>query len=469
MKLHCNPPPRGGNLARSASDALSHARRFFSACVLGIALALSPNLHADPAKVNEAKALLERGQPEQAYQILKPLETELAGDPRFDYLLGIAAMDTGRAMDAMFALERAAAVAPEDPLVRVAYANALLGANEDAEALRQEQLLRAQIDAGRQLPDGVLQGLDRYQNALAEPALGNTTDFRGYVGVTLGYDSNVSNATNEKTLFVPGLNSTLALQDGSRRQPDFFGVALAGASVIHPLTRKLTLNGAVSGSHRIHETEHSFETTSLQANADFAYTHDERHRYSIGAFAQHSAVHMDVNRNSFGLIGRGVFKLDARSESSLFLQYTRNEYPQEIRDSNRYIAGVGYRTILPIWKEPVISGRVFFGREEQDESHVPHLGHDVVGASLAVNVTLTEKYGAFMTLAGEQREYLGQDPLFLTTRSDQSYQASAGMTYVPAKSWLVRPRGLYVRNISNVAINDYAFGLVELSVIKRFH
>jgi len=47
-----------------------------------------------------------------AWELLSPREAELAGNPYFDYLLGVAALDTGRTSEAIFSLQRALAVEP---------------------------------------------------------------------------------------------------------------------------------------------------------------------------------------------------------------------------------------------------------------------------------------------------------------------------------------------------------------------
>ena len=108
------------------------------ACVLLIALAL---LTAGTARADaityEAAALLEAGDSQGAYDLLSPLEVDRAGDPRFDYLLGLAALETGRATEAVFAFERVLAVEPGNLLARADMARALAALNEMESARRE--------------------------------------------------------------------------------------------------------------------------------------------------------------------------------------------------------------------------------------------------------------------------------------------------------------------------------------------
>src|SRR5258708_12393226 len=89
------------------------------------------------ALTDRAKRLLEQKQPKQAYDLLLPQEGARAGDPEFDYLLGVAALDSGNLERAVFALERVLAVQPNNHLARAEIARAYLDMGE-RDAARQQ-------------------------------------------------------------------------------------------------------------------------------------------------------------------------------------------------------------------------------------------------------------------------------------------------------------------------------------------
>ena len=70
----------------------------------------------------------------QAFQLLEPHEQARAGDPAYDYLLGIAAIDSGELTRGVFALERVLAVNPNHAQARAEIARAyfLMGENKVA-------------------------------------------------------------------------------------------------------------------------------------------------------------------------------------------------------------------------------------------------------------------------------------------------------------------------------------------------
>ncbi len=76
------------------------------------------------------RARMEAHDPQGAFALLDPLEIARAGESAFDYLLGIAALDSGHVTRAIFALERVLAVQPQNNLARAEIARAYLIAGE---------------------------------------------------------------------------------------------------------------------------------------------------------------------------------------------------------------------------------------------------------------------------------------------------------------------------------------------------
>ena len=83
---------------------------------------------------DKAKVLIEHGQSKEAYQLLEPLEASRAGDPVFDLLFGIAAVDVGQNTRGVFALERVLALQPDNARARVEIGRAYLALGEHRRA-----------------------------------------------------------------------------------------------------------------------------------------------------------------------------------------------------------------------------------------------------------------------------------------------------------------------------------------------
>lgn len=80
-------------------------------CGLFAVLLLASTFTAITADLEQARRLMEQGKAEDAFRLLAE-EQEPADDPEFDYIYGIAALDSGRAGIALFAFERVLAADP---------------------------------------------------------------------------------------------------------------------------------------------------------------------------------------------------------------------------------------------------------------------------------------------------------------------------------------------------------------------
>jgi hypothetical protein len=60
------------------------------------------SLRTDAAPMREAVELIRQRRPKEALAVLAPLASRLGGNPEFDYIHGVAILDTGRPGEAAF-------------------------------------------------------------------------------------------------------------------------------------------------------------------------------------------------------------------------------------------------------------------------------------------------------------------------------------------------------------------------------
>ena len=87
-------------------------------------MALATKPHASDAALDRAADLIGTRDAATAYAELAPLEATRAGKPQFDYLFGLAALDSSHVTHAIFALERVLAMRPNDHPARAELARA---------------------------------------------------------------------------------------------------------------------------------------------------------------------------------------------------------------------------------------------------------------------------------------------------------------------------------------------------------
>lgn len=141
--------------------------------------------------LSRAEALIGRGQNDAAFELLSKHEFDLAGNPLYDYLLGIAALDSGRYGEAIFSLQRNLDVQPDFSGARLALARAHYEAGEKVPA---RALFLQLLD--EQPPATVQKAVEQYLAAL-DPKPQPKSRVTPFVEAVVGYDSNANASTDD--------------------------------------------------------------------------------------------------------------------------------------------------------------------------------------------------------------------------------------------------------------------------------
>jgi hypothetical protein len=430
--------------------------------VIGVAalLVLLQSLaFADPI-TDRAQLLLQQKNPQAAYRLLQPLESQRAGDPDYDYLLGISALDSGERERAVFALERVLAVNPNHPQARAEIARAYFALGEKENALREFQNVRATNP-----PEAVKQTIDRYLSALGA----SPTQFSGFLEIGLGWDSNVNSATASSQIAIPGLGGIVAtIAPSGVKIHDTFTTVGGGVNVVRAFTPEwaVVAGAAVNGKFNTHESE--FDTGTVDGNLGLRWS---RGKEAISAGYQGQDFRVDNNdfRRSNGLVAQWQHSYSESSQMSLFVQEVDLGYPtQSIRDARRTIVGAAFGYGWDTPRKPVVFGSLYGGSEKEKAADVPQLGHKPVGVRLGGQVSVGANAVLFGLLSYEQRVYNGDDPLFLVTRRDNQADLRVGMNYALRPGWLLVPQLAYTNNHSNIDVDKYDRTVVSLALRKTF-
>ncbi len=410
--------------------------------------------------IDQARKLLEQGNPKAAYALLLPLQSQRAGELEYDYFLGVAALDAGDPQQAVFALERVLAVNPNFLQARAEIARAYFVLGERQTARREFESVRAQS-----LPPEARATIDRYLSALAP----QRTEVRAYIEMTGGWDSNVNSATGKSTIAIPAFGGAIAtLNPLGVRESSWFGGLSTGVSLSHGLSDQWYLIGAASYAGKYNFDVDGFDTGQVDASAGVRWTSGNNQILAIGQF-QRFWVDYETYRNSAGGTVQWLYNLSPSQQLTLFGQYASLDYPdQSPRDANRYIGGIGYSQAFAAQYSPVVFGSVYGGQEKVRNSAFPWLGFMPIGLRLGGQLSLTDRALLFASASYEYRRYDGIEPLFLIRRQDNQVDARLGLAYLVAPSWTLTPQVAYTYNFSNIELNEYDRFVGSVSVRRDF-
>lgn len=425
-------------------------------------LAVAAGLARADAITDQAKQFLDNGNAKAAYALLEPLEPQRAGDPHYDFLLGLAALESGRNTNAVFAFERVLAVNPNHVRARAEIARAYVALGETKTAKQEFETVKQ-----HGVPPEVAATIDKFLSAIERIDDQGRTVVRGYVEATLGMDSNVNSGMSGSTVAIPLFGGAIFnLAPGSAKNGDNFFSLGGGLNLRHPLNPETALTAGINASQRLNFTDSAFDTRNLDGSIGLTTT---RGKETYSALFQANAYDLENDRlrNAVGVTGQWQHTYDARNQASLYVQYSDLRYPsQSIRDADRWVFGGGYAHAYR--GGPVAYAGAYLGTEREKAAGVPHLGHDLLGVRAGGQMQWNARTILFANASYEYRRYGGTDPFFLVGRRDNQYNLSVGVDHALIKDWKLIPQFSYTDNRSNVAINKFDRAVLSVAVRRDF-
>ena len=414
------------------------------------------------ATVIQADALIGKGDFNAAYQLLEPLESKYAGDVNYDYLLGIAAVESKNVTRGAFALERVLALDPshKDARAVMAKAHYMLGETEASKA-EFNNVLKQNPDAEtKKTVTKLLTAMDKNE--------GITTTYGAYLDAGLGWDSNVSSAPGIPSISLPGFIRPIDLGNAAQEKSDSFMNLAAGISVRHPVTDEFAVFGNASVTGRFNGSETKFNNRLIDFNAGYQY---QRNKNNFSLAAQNNYFDLDNNsfRHAFGATAQWLYNIDAFNQAGVYGQFSRLKYnASPIRNADRSIIGINAGHAFQGDFKPIVFASIYGGQEDALDSSRDFLDQDVFGLRAGGQLSFSPILHLNATVSYEQRDNDANDPFFLTKRQDDQYDVLVGLRYFPAPSWTIRPQFSYTSNDSNIDLFGYERKSISVNVRKDF-
>ena len=418
--------------------------------------------------IEQAQELIDSGKAEEALKLLRPLQPQFEGVPAFDYVFGIACIDTGRNVEAIFALERVVDNLPEHGPARAELAKAYLALGETDDAKTQFEKVKALPDT----PPEAQQTIERYLSGIELFHDRTRLTFRPWVKLGLGIDTNINGATNEKTLFIPSLpNIPFAL--GGTENSSVLNLG-AGLSVSKPLSKEkgTSLFSSVELNDRITLEHNEFRGTMISGRAGARI---QKQKYNLSVAADSSAFKIQGSgatagdRLSAGFTSEFQYAITENDQISTFLQASLVRYPeQSVRDVDKYMSGITYGHLFSkVNFTPVLISSIFGGIEnERANSGADHFGRNMFGSKIGLGLQLSKKQTVSAALTYQRSLYTSADPTFLVHRRDTFFDFNLTYRYQVNKNLSITPTAIYNNNSSNILLND--FDRFEFMVTARF-
>ena len=411
--------------------------------------------------LSDAEALLNSARPAEAYALLEPVDFEYAGNSRFDYLLGVTALDSGHPDKATLAFERVLAVDPNFAGARLDMARAYFHLGDLARA-------KTEFDAvlKQDPPEAARITIVKYLNAITAAEQAKKIHYSGYVEGGIGHDSNVNNSTNQSEIPVPALgNLVFTLSPTNQQTADNYYSAGAGGEVSKSLDDNWSVYGGADLRKRGNRNMTEFDASSLDTRAGVVKSKGDDIYRMGGTFGDYTLGEAPF-RDAYGISGDWRHNLNQTNQINVFGQYTLNQFAQsdmQINNFDQTIIGAGLQHILADGKTALfgsvnlVSERATDGRADGDDT-----GY---GLRVGGQTTIREAIDLYANAGYQTGNYDQGNAAFLTTRSDRLTDLTLGGNWHFAKFWTMRPQVSYTKNNSNITI--YAFNRLDTSINVR--
>ena len=451
------PTPRS---ARSAANVRNppvvRSRRVAAwlALLLGLvvvepAAAQQPSL-SDP--VDEAKALIASGHPDEARARLLDLAKTRPRDNDVDFLLGLLAIEGG---DYGGAIRRFRAILVREPgatRVRLELARAFYLAKDYENAFRQFQFARAGNP-----PEGVVRTIERFLAAIRQEK-----SWSYNLSIALAPDTNINNATSAREAVLFGLPFELA---GDARRTSGVGIALGAAGEIAPrVSERTRLRFGASLQRREYDGKHFDDMTlALHAGPRLVLS-----KWDLGLLGTGFRRWYGAKRFNEGVGARleATHYLDSRTALSFGVSAQEVRYPHSSPQTGPTFAvfGGAVRALTPASSVTV---RVGLGRQASRGASFANWSGQV---GVGYYRDLPGGFSIYLEPSFSYARYAAADPLFGERRRDfgQEIQLSILNRRIVLTRFTPRISYTFARRNSSIDLYDFTQNRVEVGLTSQF-
>ncbi|CAH0497775.1 porin family protein [Novosphingobium sp. CECT 9465] len=420
-----------------------------AACVAGLPLpAFGQQAAASPAEA------------EARYAALSGEMGTRAGDPAFDYALGLAASDAGHYGEAIVAFQRVLARQPDNAPARAELARAYALAGDIDTARDQFSTV---VDDPT-IPDPVRQRFTGFVRQFDRQIKGGGSDVSGFGEAAFGHDSNINSATQLTSITIP-LFAALgpgSLGAGARAQKDEFYDLSAGVSAVSAVGRQDRVFGSLLGNWRDNLDSAAFDQASVTGTAGYAHTFASRDVFSLSGQVQKYWLGHRGFRTAFGGIAQYTHLLSGGRALSASVQYNRFDYDRDpLRDADRFAVGIGYSA-----RNYAVN--LIGGHEETRKQAGDAESNTFAGISAGVEYPVTPKVALVAGAAFDLRRYDRADLLFMRKRHDERLDLTAAVKIAVVPGLFFQPKATWSRNWSNIALYDHERWTVQAGARFEF-
>jgi tetratricopeptide (TPR) repeat protein len=474
---------RGQREAEASANAELEARQRAEA-----ETRMQAEIEAREKPLREADELIKVGKPGEAYAMLEPFEFERAGEVRFDYLLGIAALDSGKPDKATLVFERVLAVNPDFAGARLDMARAYYQLGDLSRARTEFETVM-----GQHPPEAAKATIRKYLDAIAAYEEAKQTHVSAYIEGVAGHDSNVSSGTSSSisvSSLSPALASLITGITGeanpqippSQRADYYYGVN-AGGEISRSLDDRWLVYGGADFRQHGNMVQTPYDTTVAEGRAGVMYAR-EQDAYKLTFTGGQTYSANSMRRDSVGANADWQHTFSPANQTNAFVQYAQNRATgspptaagsdaRTTGNTDLILAGAGWLHIMADGTQAVFAS-VYAGKEldavPANVIQPPDGKRRFEGLGAGGQMAFSDQWGGFVNLGWQHSAYAKPNIFIINNgnRNEYQYDVTVGANWRLDKQWSFKPQVWFSRKRSNLALYSYDRTDISLTIRRDF-
>ncbi|MDH3354907.1 MAG: surface lipoprotein assembly modifier [Chromatiales bacterium] len=405
----------------------------------------SSQLFAQPV-IEQLKSLSAKKQYSTAYQLAQKHRGDLEGESEFDFLYGVAAIDTGHVNEGVFALERVVFSNQKNHLARLELARGYFLQGDDIRSRQEfEKVLKVNP------PTSVIDVVNKFMAAIRIRESQYKTSASAYVDIEAGYDSNVNAGPERNTL---GIFENLLSVDKFQKKDSYMAYA-AGGKLNHPVTPHSSLFLSADASMRRNSKErvNNNELLTIQTGMQWQ---KERAKYRLSLIGQLYRLDGSINRNMYGVGFENSVSTSKSHQRTFSLNLVDMAYPSNATyDSSQLTLGLSSITKAKksSWHVGVNVGL----QSSKIKTEAAKSGADrlILGGNIGSLISISNKSNVDINLSWSLSEYSGVYIGSTAKRADTYSKLALTYNHLMSDKWKYRMSISHSQNDSNVALLTY--------------
>ena len=415
----------------------------------------------DSPVVGQMNMLISQGQFQQAYALGQQNLFDLEGEAEFDFLFGLAALETGKPDEAVFAFERIAYVYPDQQRVKLELARAYFMSNN----LTASEQLFNEVLATNPGPN-VSANIEAFLDLIEQRQQAVSSSFTWYVNSNIGSDSNINSATELGVIDTPIGDVELG-PNGQSIDDDFMDIG-TGFTYNYPFDKNHAAFARMNYNQHNNFSTSAFDLDLLAGEAGYVVT-QENVRMSLSGRMQRVDLDGDEFQTSSSILGGWQRNAGEGWTQGFTAAYTAVRYDDALNPDNKLR---NVNQVLIAGNLGKASGRFlhnvsfYYGDEDAQRSAGKNNAQQFYGIAFSEQFQFKPGHIPYFRISFHKSENKDTAPVFNVDREDDTFSTSLGWIWQFARNINITTDVTYIDNDSNIDL--YAYDRVKYQTGLRY-